>query len=145
MATVKNTSITPDTWDGKYPLSDLPVNDTWNGSYGGASSCVGFAKMVLDATYGAGDAIGGSINFTSQDDIKSAFDNISVGDRVTFTNRNSQAYGTYHAIIVASKSSKGITAYDCNRVGTNKIGKTLLTWSYMENQYKNISGGYHHA
>lgn len=55
------TWVTPATWDGKYPLPDLPAGKIWTGPYqnseGTGYSCIGLARMVLDATYGRGSSL----------------------------------------------------------------------------------------
>ena len=142
METVGNTKITPATWNGKYPLSDLPLDATWNGSYDGAYECLGFAKMVLDATYGRGTAIS-SWAFSDNTDVKSAFGIIAIGDRVTFATRNT-SWGAQHAIIVAGKSSTGITIYDCNSDNQNTIKKYTASWQALYDKYTGILGGVHH-
>lgn len=124
--TYGNTFVTPDTWDGDYPLEDLPKGGLWKGSYGGAYQCIGFAKMVLDATYGAGTTFAAKSPFEDATDVRRQFGTIAIGDRVTFELRN-KAYGEQHGIIVANKSSAGIQFYDCNRVGSDKIGFEMLT------------------
>lgn len=150
----KNTSITPAKWKeagSTYPLSDLPVGDyTWTGSYtngeGTAYSCLGFARMVLDATYGKGTDITASADFTDETAVKTALKNVNVGDRVTFATR-STTYGNQHAVIVTAKGTAGITVYDCNRAktpGKGYIAKTDLSWKYMKDTYSNIKGGAHH-
>lgn len=144
MATVGNTTITPKTWNGKYPLSDLPKGALWKGTYGGGFSCIGFARMVLDATYGAGDEFDAMYKWQDASEAKEVFENIDVGDRVTFYRRSYGSDGPYHAIIVAKISSSGVTAYDCNRVGTDKIGYELMTWQYIFDTYKYVNGGVHH-
>ncbi len=147
MATVPNTSITPSTWNGVYPLSDLPTGDYWKGSYANAYTCVGFARMVLDATYGAGTAISGSSVFssTATTTLQNLFNSIYVGDRVTFQKRGLTGANDQHAIIVAGKSSTGITVYDCNYTGADKIGYYTVTWSTLCSRYDKIRSGVHHA
>ncbi len=140
MATVGNTKITPATWNGTYPLSDLPTGDYWTGSYsnaeGTASQCIGFARMVLDATYGRGTSIGYT-SFSSADSVKNAFSSIPTGSRVTF---NARGYDK-HGIIVAGKSSTGITIYDCNWSGADQISYRTWTWSTLYSKYSSISSG----
>ncbi len=141
MATVGNTKITPATWNGTYPLSDLPSGALWYGPYVVGSAeyweCIGFARMVLDATYGAGD----SINYTSfanADSVKTAFTSIPTGSRITFNRVNNLGK---HGIIVAGKSSTGITIYDCNWSGADQISYRTWTWSTLYSKYSSISSG----
>ena len=140
MATVGNTQITPSTWNGTYPLSDLPSGDYWTGSYsnaeGTAYECIGFARMVLDATYGRGTSISYT-SFSNADSVKTAFSNIPTGSRVTFNVRNADKHG----IIVAAKSSTGITLYDCNWGLDGKIQYRSWTWSTLYNNFSSISSG----
>ena len=45
------TWVTPATWDGKYPLPDLPAGKIWTGPYqnseGTGYSCIGFAPKRI--------------------------------------------------------------------------------------------------
>ncbi|MPM28696.1 hypothetical protein SDC9_75223 [bioreactor metagenome] len=142
-----NTLVTPGTWNNRYPLSDLPVNGVWKLSYGGGRQCLGFARMVLDATYGAGTNIPSSALFTDddagRDALKALFNSIYVGDRVTFQFRDGTEADEQHAVIVAEKSTSGITVYDCNAKNTNKIDKRPLTWAELTAKYDKIRGGVH--
>ncbi len=145
MAIVGNTKVTPDTWDGAYPLPDLRIGDIWNGTYDNSSECVGFAKMVLDATMGAGDPIGYT-KFTDANSVKNAFSTIKVGARITFDNRDN-TYGEHHAVIISNHSSTGITVYDCNYSKTthNIIGSRTWTWATLLNNFTGISSGVDHG
>ena len=140
MAVVGNTKVTPQVWNGNYPLPDLPVGQIWKGAYGGGWECVGFARMVLDATYGAGPHFGPTKDLGGAEQIKALYEGVDPGDRVTFATRK----GTQHALIVAGKTKNGILAYDCNRVRPNTIGLEELTWSRLFRMYSRVLGGVHH-
>ena len=92
--------------------------------------------MVLDATYGVGDSIGYTA-FSSADSAKNAFSSIPTGSRVTFNVRSADKHG----IIVAGKSSTGITVYDCNWDLDDKIQYRTWTWSILNNNFSGISSG----
>ena len=134
------TWVTPATWDGKYPLPDLPAGKIWTGPYqnsaGTGYSCIGFARMVLDATYGRGSSLS-KVSF-SEVSPQDAFKNIKKGARVTFSRGGDQQHG----LIVASKSSSGIKAYDCNVKDDNTISYYDLSWARMKEKYTGIIGGY---
>ena len=142
MATVKNTKITPSTWNGTYPLSDLPSGDLWYGPYvvGSAEywSCIGFARMVLDATYGAGNSISYT-SFSNANSVKNAFSSIPTGSRVTFNVKNTD--NGKHGIIVAGKSNDDITIYDCNWDANDKISYRTWNWNTILSKYSSISSG----
>lgn len=137
MATVQNTKVTPATWNGLYPLKDLQVGDYWYGTYANATQCVGFARMVLDATYGAGDSIGAT-PFTNADSVRNAFIGMPIGSRVTFNRVDSTEK---HAVIVTARSTTGITVYDCNFYGPDRIGYRVWTWADVLQRYTGISSG----
>lgn len=145
-----NTAFTPASWEkagSKYPLSDLPKDKYWNNTYyndeGSANTCVGFARMVLDATYGRDTALS-LTTFSDSASVKSAFTSIEKGARVTFGWQASVATGQ-HAIIVAGKSSTGITAYDCNYLNDNMIRYRSWTWQDILDKFSGVIGGYHPA
>ena len=89
------TWVTPATWDGKYPLPNLPAGKIWTGPYqnseGTGYSCIGFARMVLDATYGRGSSLS-KVSF-SEVSPQDAFKNIKKGARVTFSRGGDQQHG----------------------------------------------------
>jgi len=144
---VGNTKVTPKTWNKKYPLADLPKDKYWDGSYvndeGTGYSCIGFARMVLDATYGKGDPLD-TTTFTDANSVKTAFDDIEKGARVTFKWQPNVSSGQ-HGIIVAGKTSKGITAYDCNYLLDAMIRYRTWTWQFILDEFSQVIGGYHHA
>lgn len=98
----------------------------------------------MSVHYGAGDKFDAMYKWVTIDDVRWVFDNIDVGDRVTFYRRSYRSEGPYHGIIVARISSSGVTAHNCNRVDTDMIGYELMTWKYIFNSYKYVNGGVHH-
>ena len=144
MANVSNTSVTPATWNGVYPLKDLKAGDTWTGSFtcckdGSGSSCVGFASMVLESTLGCGSALSIACDFSDANSVKNAFKNIPNSSKVRFKAKASST--GIHAIIVASKSDYGITMYDCNRADDHKIMCNSMTWANILAKYQGIVNG----
>lgn len=139
-AYLNNTKITPATWDKKYPLSDLPTGKLWDGVYAGGFQCVGFARMVLAATYGVGPALTLS-KFDNALAVKTAFADIENGARVTFRWQPSVAAGQ-HAIIIADKMPTGITVYDCNYLNDRLIRYRNWSWSHIFAKFSGIIGGF---
>ena len=149
MASLPNTKVTPKTWDKKYPLSDLPVDKTWDGEYLKSYSCVGFAKMVLDATYGTGSAIGAaptSGTYTTSDTSKlaTALGSYSVGDRITFQFRGKTGDYDQHSMIITKKGTSDIEVYDCNSDNKGTIKKYTITHTTLLTKYDKIRGGVKH-
>lgn len=137
---LKNTKIRPATWDKKYPISDLPTGAYWDGAYAGGIQCVGFARMVLDATYGVGTALP-LTKFTDTLSVKTAFADIKPGSRVTFSWLPKIAAGQ-HAIVVAGKKPTGITVYDCNYLNDRLIRYRDWSWQDISAKFSAIIGGF---
>ena len=139
-------------------LSNYPVGSTWNGSWGGASQCFGFARMIFSKVFGCEmpTAYKGSYRYiysTSTNvtlvgrlegsnvtaaKLKSIFSNAKVGDIIQGCG------GTYgqHTMILYSVTSSGITFYDCNSGGNNQIKYGSRTWASLASRYSGYSSSY---
>lgn len=135
------------------------IGQRWTGTYGGASQCFGFARMVFNYLYGqdmpnriaystdqagyrytstanldtVGQLVGSNV---STETVKSMMSQGKLGDVI-------QAYGSkygFHTMIFVSYTDDGIVVYDCNSKASSSdldclIRQYTMRWSTLVDYY----------
>ena len=135
-------------------IKKYPHGSKWSGSYGGASQCMGFARLVVTTVFGekGGDARKWSYSgenrngmrtidsvkapFTA-DKIKNLLSKAKSGDVLQFDEKSTSVPLDIHSVVVYDVDSKGAKLYDCNRIKSNTVALEYKTFSQIAGWQKN--------